>query len=258
MIDPKKLTAYKCADLIRNKVVSATELTNVFLERSHKINSKINSLITISDESALMQANFIDKNIDNLKEKPLLGVPISIKDAISTENIKTTAGSKILSNYIPPYDAEVVKKIKDSGAIILSKSNCDEFAMGSSNETSFYGLCKNPWNTQMVPGGSSGGSAASVASSQNLVSIGSDTGGSIRQPASLCGVTGLKPTYGSISRSGLIAFGSSLDQIGPFAKNVSDCELLFKTIRGHDKNDLTSNINIGDYLPSEYKDFKDL
>lgn len=258
MIDPKNLTAEKCADLIRNKEISATELTNIYLERSRKINTKINSLITISDESALMQANFIDKNIDNLKEKPLLGVPISIKDAISTQSIKTTAGSKILSTYIPPYDAEVVKKVKDSGAIIISKANCDEFAMGSSNETSYYGVCKNPWNTQMVPGGSSGGSAASVASSQNLISIGSDTGGSIRQPASLCGVTGLKPTYGSVSRAGLIAFGSSLDQIGPFAKNVSDCEILFKTIRGHDKNDLTSNINIGEYLPKKYKDFKNL
>ena len=258
MIDPKELTAEKCVALINKKIVTATELTNTFIERSHQVNSKINSLITISDESALNQANFIDENIDSLKDKPLLGVPISIKDAISTNGIKTTAGSKILSNYIPPYDAEVVKKIKDSGAIIISKSNCDEFAMGSSNETSYYGICKNPWDTQMVPGGSSGGSAASVASSQSLLSIGSDTGGSIRQPASLCGVIGLKPTYGSVSRSGLIAFGSSLDQIGPFAKNVSDCELLFKIIRGHDANDLTSDINIGKYISKEYKDFKNL
>ena len=243
MINPSKLTAIECAELIQKKKVSATEITNIFLERSKKVNSSINSLITISEDSALKQANEIDNNFEDHKNKPLLGVPISVKDVISTKNIKTTAGSKILSNYIPPYDAFVVKKLIDSGAIIISKSNCDEFAMGSSNETSFFGACLNPWDLDTVPGGSSGGSAASVASSQNLISIGSDTGGSIRQPASLCGIVGMKPTYGSVSRAGLIAFGSSLDQIGPFAKNVQDCERLFYSIAGHDPKDLTSSKN---------------
>ena len=251
MINPSKLTAIECAELIQKKKVSATEITNIFLERSKKVNSSINSLITISEDSALKQANEIDNNFEDHKNKPLLGVPISVKDVISTKNIKTTAGSKILSNYIPPYDAFVVKKLIDSGAIIISKSNCDEFAMGSSNETSFFGACLNPWDLDTVPGGSSGGSAASVASSQNLISIGSDTGGSIRQPASLCGIVGMKPTYGSVSRAGLIAFGSSLDQIGPFAKNVHDCEKLFYSIAGHDPKDLTSS-------KKELKNHKDL
>jgi aspartyl-tRNA(Asn)/glutamyl-tRNA(Gln) amidotransferase subunit A len=244
MIEPSKLTAVECTNLIQNKEVSVTEITKIFLERSKEINLDINSLITICEDSALKQAEEIDNNFEEYKNKPLLGVPISVKDVISTKNIKTTAGSKILSNYIPPYDAFVVKKLVDAGAIIISKSNCDEFAMGSSNETSFFGPCLNPWDFNTVPGGSSGGSAASVASSQNLISIGSDTGGSIRQPASLCGIVGMKPTYGSVSRSGLIAFGSSLDQIGPFAKNVQDCEKLFYSIAGHDPKDLTSSKNV--------------
>ena len=192
------------------------------------------------------RAKYIDENFNDFKDKELVGVPISIKDAINTKDILTTAGSKILNNFIPPKNAFVVDKLLHEGAIITSKSNCDEFAMGSSNETSQYGPCLNPWNITKVPGGSSGGSAASVASSQNLLSIGSDTGGSIRQPASLCGVVGLKPTYGTVSRNGLIAFGSSLDQVGPFSKNVEDCELLYNTIKGYDKDDLTSLKNFNE------------
>ena len=241
MIEPSKLTVTECINLIQDKEVSVTEITELFLERSKEINLKINSLITVCEDSAIKQAKEIDSNFEEYKNKPLLGVPISVKDVISTKNIKTTAGSKILNNYIPPYNAFVVDKLKDAGAIIISKSNCDEFAMGSSNETSFFGPCLNPWDLNTVPGGSSGGSAASVASSQSLISIGSDTGGSIRQPASLCGIVGMKPTYGSVSRAGLIAFGSSLDQIGPFAKNVQDCEKLFYSIAGHDPKDLTSS-----------------
>ena len=251
MVEPSKLTVTECINLIQDKEVSVTEITKIFLERSNEINLKINSLITVCEDSAIMQAKEIDSNFEEYKNKPLLGVPISVKDVISTKNIKTTAGSKMLNNYIPPYDAFVVDKLKDAGAIIISKSNCDEFAMGSSNETSFFGPCLNPWDLNTVPGGSSGGSAASVASSQSLVSIGSDTGGSIRQPASLCGIVGMKPTYGSVSRAGLIAFGSSLDQIGPFAKNVRDCEKLFYSIAGHDPKDLTSS-------KKEFKNHKDL
>ena len=239
-MDIKKLTAKKSVQLIKNKEISVSEFVSLFVERSKIINNKINSLITICEDEAMERAKYIDENFNDFKDKELVGVPISIKDAINTKDILTTAGSKILNNFIPPKNAFVVDKLLHEGAIITSKSNCDEFAMGSSNETSQYGPCLNPWNITKVPGGSSGGSAASVASSQNLLSIGSDTGGSMRQPASLCGVVGLKPTYGTVSRNGLIAFGSSLDQVGPFSKNVEDCELLYNTIKGYDKDDLTS------------------
>ena len=239
-MDIKKLTAKKSVQLIKNKEISVSEFVSLFVERSKIINNKINSLITICEDEAMERAKYIDENFNDFKDKELVGVPISIKDAINTKDILTTAGSKILNNFIPPKNAFVVDKLLHEGAVITSKSNCDEFAMGSSNETSQYGPCLNPWNITKVPGGSSGGSAASVASSQNLLSIGSDTGGSIRQPASLCGVVGLKPTYGTVSRNGLIAFGSSLDQVGPFSKNVEDCELLYNTIKGYDKDDLTS------------------
>ena len=239
-MDIKKLTAKKSVQLIKNKEISVSEFVSLFVERSKIINNKINSLITICEDEAMERAKYIDENFNDFKDKELVGVPISIKDAINTKDILTTAGSKILNNFIPPKNAFVVDKLLHEGAIITSKSNCDEFAMGSSNETSQYGPCLNPWNITKVPCGSSGGSAASVASSQNLLSIGSDTGGSIRQPASLCGVVGLKPTYGTVSRNGLIAFGSSLDQVGPFSKNVEDCELLYNTIKGYDKDDLTS------------------
>ena len=236
----EKLSAKNYIELIKSKKISVTEATSFFLNRSKSINNKINSLITICEEEAIERAKYIDENFNDFKEKELVGVPISIKDAINTKDILTTAGSKILNNFKPPKNAFVVDKLLEEGAVVTSKSNCDEFAMGSSNETSQYGPCLNPWNISKVPGGSSGGSAASVASSQNLLSIGSDTGGSIRQPASLCGVVGLKPTYGTVSRNGLIAFGSSLDQVGPFSKNVEDCELLYNTIKGYDKDDSTS------------------
>ena len=252
----KKLSAKECADLIKSKQITAVELTKKFLDRSKKLNESINSLITICEDEAIERAIYIDKNLDKFKDKKLVGVPISIKDAINTKNILTTAGSKILKNFLPPKSAFAVNKLLDEGAIITSKSNCDEFAMGSSNETSQYGPCKNPWDISKVPGGSSGGSAASVASSQNLLSIGSDTGGSIRQPAALCGVVGLKPTYGTVSRNGLIAFGSSLDQIGPFSKNVEDCEILYNSIKGHDKEDLTSIKNYSEVENTEIKNLK--
>ena len=251
----KELSAKQCVDLIKSKSISATELTTFYLDRSKKINNEINSLITICEDEALKRAKYIDDNLAKFKDKKLVGIPISIKDAINTKDILTTAGSKILENFKPPKNAFVIDRLLDEGAIITSKANCDEFAMGSSNETSQYGPCNNPWDKKRVPGGSSGGSAASVASSQNLLSIGSDTGGSIRQPASLCGVVGLKPTYGTVSRNGLIAFGSSLDQIGPFSRNVDDCEILYNSIKGFDKNDLTS---IRKYSESNIVNIKDL
>ena len=251
----KKLSAKECADLIKNKQITAVELTTKFLNRSKKLNESLNSLITICEDEAIERAKYIDSNLDKFNDKKLVGVPISIKDAINTKDILTTAGSKILKNFFPPKNAFVINKLLNEGAIITSKSNCDEFAMGSSNETSQYGPCANPWNLAKVPGGSSGGSAASVASSQNLLSIGSDTGGSIRQPAALCGVVGLKPTYGTVSRNGLIAFGSSLDQIGPFSKNVEDCEILYNSIKGHDEEDLTS---VKNYSKVEKVGIKDL
>ena len=252
----KKLSAKECSDLIKNKQLSAVELTKKFLDRSKKLNQSLNSLITICEDEAIERAKYIDNNLEKFKDKKLVGVPISIKDAITTKDILTTAGSKILKNFVPPKSAFVIKKLLDEGAIITSKSNCDEFAMGSSNETSQFGPCNNPWDTTKVPGGSSGGSAASVASSQNLLSIGSDTGGSIRQPAALCGVVGLKPTYGTVSRNGLIAFGSSLDQIGPFSKNVEDCEILYDSIKGHDDEDLTSIRNYSKVENIEIKNLK--
>jgi len=251
-----KLSAKECTNLIKSNQITAVEITKKFLDRSKKLNQSINSLITICEDEAIERAIYIDKNLDKFKDKKLVGVPISIKDAINTKDILTTAGSKILKNYLPPKSAFVINKLLDEGAIITSKSNCDEFAMGSSNETSQYGPCKNPWDMTKVPGGSSGGSAASVASSQNLLSIGSDTGGSIRQPAALCGVVGLKPTYGTVSRNGLIAFGSSLDQIGPFSKNVEDCEILYNSIKGHDKEDLTSIKNYSQVENIEIKKLK--
>ena len=251
-----KLSAKECTNLIKSNQITAVEITKKFLDRSKKLNQSINSLITICEDEAIERAIYIDKNLDKFKDKKLVGVPISIKDAINTKDILTTAGSKILKNYLPPKSAFVINKLLDEGAIITSKSNCDEFAMGSSNETSQYGPCKNPWDISKVPGGSSGGSAASVASSQNLLSIGSDTGGSIRQPAALCGVVGLKPTYGTVSRNGLIAFGSSLDQIGPFSKNVEDCEILYNSIKGHDKEDLTSIKNYSEVENTEIKNLK--
>ena len=211
---------------VKTRQIKATDLTTYFIERIKNIDSKINSVITIEKEKSLKRAEeieFIVNNNKDLDKFPLLGVPLIIKDNISTKDITTTAASKILSNYKPTFNATVITKLIDAGAIIIGKANMDEFAMGSSNENSAFGPVKNPWNLKKVPGGSSGGPAASVASRLCIGSLGSDTGGSIRQPAALCGIVGLKPTYGLVSRFGLIAFGSSLDQIGPMTKIVEYC-----------------------------------
>ena len=221
-------------------IISSVELTQEFLNRSKKINPEINSVISHTEEHAMKSAKEADIAIKDKKSKLLTGIPAMIKDNISTKNIETTAASKILNGYIPPYNATVIKNLLNDKAIICGKTNLDEFAMGSSTENSSFGPVKNPLDLSKVPGGSSGGSAASVAAGQCVFALGSDTGGSIRQPASFCGVIGMKPTYGLVSRYGLIAFGSSLDQIGPLSRNVEDCARILNSISSFDEKDLTS------------------
>ena len=233
---------------VRDKKVSATEITNHYFSLIKKNNDEFNCFITLTEEIALAKAKSIDDEISNNKFRPLSGLPIAQKDIFCTKGVKTTCGSKMLDNFISPYDATVIKKLNDAGTIMLGKTNMDEFAMGSSNETSFYGPVRNPWNIDYVPGGSSGGSASVVAARMAPCSTGTDTGGSIRQPASLCGICGLKPTYGRVSRFGMIAFASSLDQAGLFTTDALDAATLLKEISGHDKKDSTSsNVEVPDY-----------
>lgn len=222
------------------KKISSTELTQFFLERIKRFDKELNSFITISEEYALQSAKEADKKIAAGNAGPLTGIPIAQKDIFCTEGVLTTCGSKMLSNFISPYNATIINKFNDAGMVMLGKTNMDEFAMGSSNENSFYGPVKNPWDLNRVPGGSSGGSAAAVAAYLAPASTGTDTGGSIRQPAALCGITGLKPTYGRVSRYGMIAFASSLDQGGIFARNSEDVAMLLNTMAGFDPKDSTS------------------
>ncbi|MFH1610297.1 MAG: Asp-tRNA(Asn)/Glu-tRNA(Gln) amidotransferase subunit GatA [Patescibacteria group bacterium] len=227
-----------------NKEISAKELTEQYLDSIKNKNPELNAFITITGKQALEQAENIDKYISENTEIPILsGIPASIKDVIMTQDIQTTAGSKILEKYIAPYDATVVSKLKEQGLVMLGKNNCDEFAMGSSGENSGFGPTKNPHDVERVPGGSSSGSATAVASDMSVYAIGTDTGGSVRQPSAFCGTVGFKPTYGAISRYGLIAMASSLDQAGIIAKTVEDTEIVFNSIKGKDKFDSTS-INI--------------
>ncbi len=226
---------------IRNKKISCQEVAEFFLNRAQKLDKQLNSIITYN-EKLIDQAKKLDQEISSGKEPGILvGLPFGIKDMLCTKGIKTTAGSKMLGNFIPPYDSTVVARLKKSGALVLGKLNQDEFAMGSSNETSAFGIVKNPWNTGYVPGGSSGGSAAAQAARLVAGSIGTDTGGSIRQPSNFCGVVGIKPTYGRVSRYGVIAYASSLDQAGPMVSSVTDAALCLESICGHDELDSTTS-----------------
>lgn len=236
-----ELTIAQAHQGLKKKEFSSVELTEAVLNRIRERNQDIGAYLTITEESALKQAIKIDKKIANNEEISLLaGIPMAVKDIILVDGIKCTAGSKILKNYIAPYDATVIKKLKKAGVIIIGKTNLDEFAMGSSGENSSFYPTKNPYDLEKVSGGSSSGSVAATADNQCLYALGSDTGGSIRQPASLCGVVGLKPTYGRVSRYGLMAFASSFDQIGPIAKTVEDAQIVFDTIKGKDEKDSTS------------------
>lgn len=235
------LTAVELGRKIQAKEVTVTEAVQAALDSIKAKEAQVNSFVTVDEEGALKRAEEVQKLIDEgVLKGPLAGVPVAIKDNMCTEGLLTTCSSKILGNFIPTYTAEAVKKLEEAGAVIIGKTNMDEFAMGSTTETSAYGETKNPWNTDYVPGGSSGGSCAAVAAEECSFALGSDTGGSIRQPSAFCGVTGIKPTYGTVSRYGLIAYGSSLDQIGPVAKDVTDCATILETISSYDKKDSTS------------------
>ena len=251
-----ELTIEKAHQGLKKREFSSVELTETVLDRIKKRNKDINAYLTISEELALSQARKADKIIANGdKIGPLAGIPLAVKDAILVEGVRCTAASKILENYVAPYDATVIKKLRKAGAVFVGKTNLDEFTMGASGERSAFGPTKNPYDLDRVPGGSSSGSAAAVADNQCLAALGTDTGGSIRQPSSFCGVVGLKPTYGRVSRFGLIAHASSLDQIGPMAKTVEDARLLFNAIKGKDENDSTS-VEYGD--KEEMIDIKNL
>ncbi|MFC1501175.1 Asp-tRNA(Asn)/Glu-tRNA(Gln) amidotransferase subunit GatA [Elusimicrobiota bacterium] len=255
-----ELSARELAKKVQSRELKSTEIVNEYLKRIEKYEPKVKAFVTVLKDSALEQAELVDKKVEKgEKVGSLSGVPIAIKDNIQIDGFPTTCSSKILEKFKAPYDATVTEKLKASDAVFVGKTNLDEFAMGSSTENSAFFTTKNPWNTLHICGGSSGGSAASVSAGMAPISIGSDTGGSIRQPASCCGVIGMKPTYGSVSRYGLVAFASSLDQIGPFARNIEDTSLLLQIISGYDSKDSTSvNRKVPDYPSLIKKDIKGL
>ncbi len=237
--------------------ISPVELTEAIFKRIEAVEDKIHSFVTLDKENSLIQARRTEDNIRKNIKLPFAGLPVAIKDNICTEGVRTTCSSKMLENFVPPYNSTVVKKLKEQGCILIGKTNLDEFAMGSSTENSSFGATRNPWDVTRVPGGSSGGSAAAVAADMCIAALGSDTGGSIRQPAAFCGVVGLKPTYGRVSRYGLVAFASSLDQIGPITKNVKDSAILLNIISGYDLCDSTSaDLAVPDFTSALGQDIK--
>jgi aspartyl-tRNA(Asn)/glutamyl-tRNA(Gln) amidotransferase subunit A len=243
-----QLTIHELQEKIKSGETSALQIAEAVFSRIDAVEERVHSFIRLMKEEAMIAAEKADADIKKGNIKALTGVPIALKDIVCTKGITTTCGSHILYNFVPPYDATVVEKLRDAGAVFVGKSNMDEFAMGSSTETSYFGVTRNPWDLTRIPGGSSGGSATAVAADECIAAIGSDTGGSIRQPAALCGVVGMKPTYGRVSRFGLIAFASSLDQIGPFTKDVEDCAIMMNALAGFDPKESTSvPVGVPDY-----------
>jgi aspartyl-tRNA(Asn)/glutamyl-tRNA(Gln) amidotransferase subunit A len=224
-------------DLLKKKEITSVELTTFYLERIKKYDAELESYLRLTEELAIRMAEDADKKLARGEGDALTGIPLGIKDILCTQHIETTCASQILRGFVAPYDATVIRKMKESGFVHLGRLNMDEFAMGSSTENSSFQITKNPWDLERIPGGSSGGSAAAVAAGLCVAALGTDTGGSIRQPASLCGVVGMKPTYGRVSRYGLVAFASSLDQIGPLTRSVKDCATVLQVIAGHDAMD---------------------
>ncbi len=254
-----EMTIGRLHDLLKRGEVSSSEITRAIISRIDAVESKVNAFITLSPESALKEAEEADRFIAANKADfgPLCGIPVAIKDVICAEGTRTTCGSRILDNFVPPYDATVVDRLRKERAVFVGKTNMDEFAMGSSTENSYFGPTRNPWDLDRVPGGSSGGSAASVAACECVGSLGTDTGGSIRLPSSYCGVSGMKPTYGRVSRYGLVAYGSSLDQAGPIARSVEDVAILLQAISGHDPRDSTSvDLPVPDFTAACSRDIK--
>ena len=243
-----QLTIHELQEKIKAGETTSTEIVQAVFRRIDAVEKDVHAYILLTREKALEGAAHADEEIKKGNIKTLTGIPIALKDLLCTKGVTTTCGSHILHNYVPPYDATVVEKLRDAGAVFTGKTNMDEFAMGSSTETSYFGITKNPWDLERIPGGSSGGSAAAVVADECIAAIGSDTGGSIRQPAALCGVVGMKPTYGRVSRYGLVAFASSLDQIGPFTKDVEDCAIMMNILAGYDPRESTSvPVDVPDY-----------
>ena len=246
--DVISLTAHQARGLLDRKEVSSLDLTEAVLQRIHQVDEQVKGFVTVTEDVALEQARQADRRIADGDVRPLTGIPMQIKDNICTKGIRTTCSSRMLESFVPPYDATVATRLHAQGAVLVGKGNMDEFAMGSSTENSAFFSTRNPWDLERVPGGSSGGPAAAVAAGECIYSLGSDTGGSIRQPAALCGVVGLKPTYGLVSRYGLVAFASSLDQIGPLTRDVTDSAMVMNAIAGHDPSDSTSvRYDVPDY-----------
>jgi aspartyl-tRNA(Asn)/glutamyl-tRNA(Gln) amidotransferase subunit A len=254
----RALTVFEAHEQLRNREISSVELTDAILRRIDETDEKVRAYITLCRDAALEQAKEADRRISHgVGINPFLGIPIALKDNFLTRGVHTTCASKILGNFIPPYDATVVAKLRSASSVFAGKTNLDEFAMGSSTENSAFVPTRNPWNIERVPGGSSGGSAAAVAADQCLAALGTDTGGSIRQPAAYCGIVGLKPTYGRVSRYGIVAFASSMDQVGPLTKNVRDCALMLEAIAGYDPADSTSvNLAVPRYSAALTGDIK--